>query len=551
MGTVTILHSLTDPDAREVIEWDGPYIDFLERRFPEGFNQPHRTVDMTNGGEVWGEAALEPVGERNLTLAFAPGGIDPITAAIIVVASVAISLAVTFLLTPKAPATVDGNSAGSAYSVSAQANQARLGAPVPEQFGQWERTPEYASQSYRVYAGNEEIRYFLLCLGAGKHQVDSVKIGETPITDLPSGIVSYSVYNPEDHDSELGNINSDFGIHENVETSGEVDQQELEPGGSSVYSDTVDGSTTSGTKTIVFNSPIADSAIRAGDVLTISAPPALAGTKTVSSATEYSITVTTNFGASVTDEAISFSVKRSTITSTGPFVTNKAGSQTTRIELDVEFPGGLYKQKDDGSFQNLTVAVTATVQEIDDSGNDVGSPTGHTFNVTEATNEPQRRTFSITKPAGRYSVSLARTDSQDLKARDSHRTIWTGLKAFLQYDNSSPRYGDVTLMAMKITGAQGISSSSQSRIFVKSPRIINQLGTSTPVAGGNLADVMSHIYVNQVGRPASWTIRHSRRSGPRRHLDPGSMASSIASGPYGAHWRPLPPSAGHGHTRRQ
>jgi len=501
MGTITILHSLTDPEAREVVAWEGPYIDFLEHRFPGGFSQPHRTVDMSNGGEVWGESALEPVGERNLTLAFAPGGIDPFTAAIIVVASVAISLAVTFLLTPKAPTAADGSGAGGVYSVNSQANQARLGAPVPEQFGQWERTPEYASQSYRVYAGNEEIRYFLLCLGAGKHQVDGVRIGDTPVADLPSGIIEYETYQPADHGSALGTIDADFGIHENVATSGEVDQQELKS--LERITDSLVGSVVLvGDNTISFEGEIANAGISPGDLLIVSTPASIAGTYSIASSTTTSITITTTFPTSVFDEVISFQVNATGAQEAGPFVVNRSGTTTQKIEIDIEFPAGLYIQKDNGSFQNLTLNFTAKVQEIDDAGNNVGSHTNHVFSITEATSTPQRRTWQVTKPSGRYKVSLRRSDSQELKARDAQRSVWTGLKAYLDYDNSDTRYGDVTLMAMKVTGAQAISGSSQSRIFVKSTRVINQLGTTTPVAGGNLADVMSHIYVDQVGRPS-------------------------------------------------
>ncbi|MBR9807455.1 MAG: hypothetical protein GYB49_09560 [Alphaproteobacteria bacterium] len=502
MGQVTILHSLTDPNAREVIEWSGPYIDFLEQRFPDGFSQPHKTVDMATGEEVWGEDALQPVGERSLALAFSPGGLDPITAAVIIVASVAISLAVTFLLTPKAPnQNGEQGAAGTAYSVTAQANQARLGAPIPEQFGQWERTPEYASQSYRLFAGDEEIRYFLLCLGAGDHQFDAARIGDTPISDLPAGIVEYEIYRPADHTSTLGVIEADFGIHENVETSGEVDSQAVEQGVN--YSDTSIGSCISGGNALLLDNQVPTSLAAAGADLIITAPAEIAGTYTVESIETGFIQIVETFPEAVTGESITFRIQSSVSITVGPFVANRSGTTTQKLELDFEFPNGLYRLKDDGNFQDLTITIRATVQEIDDNGVDVGSATNHNFTISAATNNPIRRSYIISKAAGRYKVSVQRTDTGEIRARDSQRTAWTGLKAYLDYDNTAPRYGDVTLVAMKITGSQGISNASQSRIFVKSTRIINQLGTSTPVAGGNLADVMSHIYVNQVGRPAS------------------------------------------------
>lgn len=500
MGTVTVQTSLTDPGGRSVIPWEGPFIDFLEEYFPDGISLPHKTVDMGTGREVWGEDALEPVGDRHLTLQLAPAGIELSAWAIgaIVVGSVALSVAATFLLQPKAPSQFAQDGAQSVYSVNTQANQAKLGGVIPEQFGTWERTPEYASQSYRVFADNEEIRYFLLSLGAGDHDDIVVRIGDTPVADLPAGIVTSEVYKPADHTSTLGVIEADFGGHENVVTSGEVENLELEP--VQRYSDTVNGSI-SGTN-ITFNDSIADAAISAGDEIEIISPGSVAGTKTIASVSSGGIVVTTAYGSSITDENIEFLIRGGTSITRGPFVVNRSGTETQTIELDVEFPGGLFAQKDNGSFKNIEVELTATVQEIDDAGADVGSPTTHVFTETGASNTPLRRTYSISKSAGRYKVSLTRSDDQEIKARDSTRTVWTGLKGYLDYDLSATVYGDVTLVALKITGAQAISSSSQSRIFVKSTRTIVDLD-GDPVTGSNLADVMKYIYCTQVGRPES------------------------------------------------
>ena len=502
MGKVTLQASLTDPGARVEVPWDGSFLEFMEACGPS----PERlsemswlAVDMSSGrplpvGDEW----LEPIGDRHIVFQTAPGGIElPLWAVVaIVVASVALSVAATFLLTPKPPEQANQDGPASVYSVKTQANQAKLGGPIPEQFGTWERTPEYASQSYRVFADNEEIRHFLLCLGKGDHDDIEIRIGDTPVADLPSGIVTYEVYKPADHTSTLGVIDADFGTHENVVTNGEVENLELEP--VQRYSDTINGTIT-GTN-IIFNDDIADAAISAGDEIEIISPAGVAGTKTIASVTSSSISVTTAYGGSVTDANIEFIIRGGTSIERGPFTVNRAGTTTQTIELDVEWPAGLFKQKDNGSFKNIEVELTATVQEIDDEGNDVGSPTTHVFTETGASNTPLRRTYSITKSAGRYKVSLTRSDDQETRARDSQRTVWTGLKAYLDYDLSADVYGDVTLLAMKITGAQAISSSSQSRIFVKSTRTIVDLD-GDPVTGSNLADVMKFIYCNQIGRP--------------------------------------------------
>lgn len=505
MGRVIILRSVDVNAKPEAHAHDGPYIDLLDRLFPNGPQMTHRTV-TAEGETVDVDDYLKPIGDETYILALSPAGLDPVTQAIIiVVASVVLSVAATFLLAAKPPSQFGQETAGSVYSVSAQANQAKIGAPVPVPYGKVTRTPEYASQSYRVFGGNKEIRYFLLSLGAGELQLDDVKIGETPVGDLPPNLVEYEYYKPAQHTSTLGVIGADFGMHENVYTSGDVEQQELEQ--KNRYTDTVTGSTTSGASVMAFSSSITDVAMDPGDVFVISEPLSLSGLYTVASTTSTSVTIEETFPATETDVEISFRVNRQ-FNGVGPFVTNKAGTTTQKIEIDIEWPQGIYRQKDNGAFETLSIGIRADVQEIDDNGDDVGFPTQHQFSYARATNTPQRQTFTITKPAGRYKIEVQRNDTLDLDARDAHRTVWTGLKSYIDYDTSATVYGDTTILAVKIIGAEAFSSGSQQRIFATTQSILPQFGSNPEVRApsSNLADVFADIYTNKsygAGRPVS------------------------------------------------
>ncbi|PHR83094.1 host specificity factor TipJ family phage tail protein [Henriciella sp.] len=497
--------------VERVVECAGPLMDILDREFPKGPGGLSSRLSRVSGGP----ARIIPVDEwegieigegDTYHLGLTPSGFEiPLWA--VVVASVAISVGVTFLLAPKVPGQASQQSANSLYSVGVKANEAKLGAPPPVNYGTVVRTPEYASQSYRVFAGNDEIRHFILCLGAGKYQLDDIFIGDTPTGDLPSGLIEYQVFLPEDHDSELGNIEADFGTHENVVTSGDVDQLELEP--VQRYSDAVNGSITG--VNIIFNESIADAAISVGDTIVVTSP--ISATKTIAGVTDTSITVTTSFSGSATDETIEFATKGGDGITRGPFVTNRTGTTTQALEFDIEYPGGLYKQKDNGNFANMTVETTFTLQQIDDAGDDVGSPSTHVFSETGASNNPIRRSYSVTGlTAGRYKVSVVRTDDQEIRARDSARVIWTGMKAYLDYDNSVPRYGNVTLLALKITGAKEISASSQSQIRVRTTSILPEWGAdpAAEVAGGNLVDVMADIITNtSYGARQAYSVIHA------------------------------------------
>lgn len=65
------------------------------------------------------------------------------------------------------------------YSIGAQGNSARLLQPIPKGYGLHNIYPDFASQPYTTYNGNDQILYQLFCLGLGEYEVQQVRIGET------------------------------------------------------------------------------------------------------------------------------------------------------------------------------------------------------------------------------------------------------------------------------------------------------------------------------------------------------------------------------------
>jgi|GEM_PF-261815 len=86
--------------------------------------------------------------------------------------------------TPKAPTPDQLSSAAQpspTYNLQAQGNYARLGQAIPVQYGRCRFYPDFASQPYAEYAGNEQYLYQLFCLGHGDFDIEQLYIEDQPI----------------------------------------------------------------------------------------------------------------------------------------------------------------------------------------------------------------------------------------------------------------------------------------------------------------------------------------------------------------------------------
>ena len=68
------------------------------------------------------------------------------------------------------------------YSLQAQGNSARIGMPIPVQYGRLSCYPDFAAQPYLEYVGGDQYLYQLLCVGAGQYDIEGIYIDDTPIT---------------------------------------------------------------------------------------------------------------------------------------------------------------------------------------------------------------------------------------------------------------------------------------------------------------------------------------------------------------------------------
>jgi hypothetical protein len=146
----------------------------------------------------------------------------------------------------------------------------------------------------------------------------------------------------------------------------------------------------------------------------------------------------------------------------GPFTANAVGTTTTKIEVDVVFPGGLYLTEDNGSFSALTVTVLFQYRAIDDAGAPTGAGTWSTldsFSKTLASNKPHRVTVARSVSSGRYEVRAQRTNVKNLSTMAVSTVQWYQMRAILP---STKNYGDVTLVAMSARATNNLNSQTRS-----------------------------------------------------------------------------------------
>lgn len=140
-----------------------------------------------------------------------PMGLEPISWAIIG-ASVAVSLAATFLLQPKIPNIgQSGTPLSPNNSLAARTNEQRLGGRVPDIVGEAWSVPDLIAAIYSVYIDGKEVEYSYMCVGRGKYDVKKALDDTTPISQVSgSGVL---VYDPD------ANLNDEpafvFGEHFN------------------------------------------------------------------------------------------------------------------------------------------------------------------------------------------------------------------------------------------------------------------------------------------------------------------------------------------------
>lgn len=334
-------------------------------------------------------------------------------------------------------------------SLSGQTNIARPFQRIPDLYGTNRVWPDLIMPSYTEYVSNIKYVTEYMCIGRGSFSITNVKNGENSIDEIEGQ--NYDIYEP-------------YEISPNplkVTESNQVDGQELaSPNDVGYISITGMSGFFSGSNFITEDSDISQFAsFPVGSQFTISNSDLNNGTFTFRSYYEeppyhegngvdywqYFIGVDETF-TSDSDGGFDIGTTAGKETSYGPF---PVPGNPDEIWINVIAPRGL--QLIDGSTRSgIKIEFTATVQELDENGSDVGSPQLFYFSMEANTQDAQYRTFKINAAAGLnnpgnpHEVSLERTTSttNDSTKQVFDLTKWESMSGVEHID--VPNFGDVT-----------------------------------------------------------------------------------------------------------
>ncbi len=422
MAKIVVCSNALEIEVRENYEFNGPYIDWLQEHYPNGFDGAHITsINLSKLNVCDYDRVLT---ESDLVVLLIFPGFEGIVAAWTIAANwwlaasaltkfvvgVVVSIGLNYLANSIfGTAQVKQGKLGSpspTYDLSVPTNQARLGQPIPVIYGTVVAVPDLASAPYKWYDGNDMWVGLLMCIGQGWHKINEVRISGTPVEQFAPNNLFYQDYSPDgdqySHYSRFGSIQNTFysgKFFENVYTAPEVTDQEL----------------------------------------------------------------------------VAYHIR-------GPFIACPPKTETDLLSFDIEFPRGLYAIDDNGNIYPWGARIFMYAVPIDDEGNDIGPQieTSHFYTTYDNSGAgyttPKRFTHWFSVPKARYRCSINRLPHCDTpdncdNVNDStmiFTAMWTGLKAVLSTDK--PVYGHTTMLAVMARATNGFSQDVLNRFSVNCTR---------------------------------------------------------------------------------
>lgn len=504
MGKIAVVENVFEEDRLPVIPHDGPLIDFLQARWPNGFNGHHVRV-FFNDKDLAVEDYDTVVGADDIvTILIVPA--DPVTTTVLVaglktvgaylvstqvLTQIALTLVAAiitrlFMPRPKARSAVKA-----AYQIGGAQNQLALGDVVPEHFGTCWFYPSYASQPYSQFIKGDMYLYQIMLVGTGSHVLDELRVGSSLADAFPAGIIDYWWFLPTDHNSQLGYIQSVTGVHEDVVTSLEVQDIDFNRESNTSFF---------GRAYATYNyyeGKEANAELKVGDTVRVLGDvPTRKNHNVVSTITDIT-TSKIRLAAAVLNDGGNprYQLVRDDDGWRGWFEVCAPTKRTDKLELDFVFPNGIYKTDDEGDYRKNAAFIHVEVQAIDDFGTPQGSAVLYKYSYEGSNANPKRITETISVAPGRYRVRAKRDDQDDPKSNNMSRCAWTALRAFCVNAAGAFAYGDVTLLVMKMKATRALSEAAAAKITCKAtrvlPTVISNFNTSAPTK--NPVDAFAYV----------------------------------------------------------
>jgi hypothetical protein len=509
--TIAILRNPLDQASRVVRETKpgDRFIKWLTLHYPKGFGGG---ISLARNGREVEVADADFITEPGdvITIIVHPGAhvvLGELILQAIIGAAIGAATSLIFNLIfgkPRSPASLALPAPDPIYSVAGAQNAARLGEPIPALYGRMLTTPDYASQPYTYFDGNNQYLAQVLLIGWGDYQLNDVRVGDTPVSALESDAFAYWQFGPADHAQTMGRIEAATGIMENVVSSAEVANQEFSSG------PTANAQTfTQGGTGIKFKAPnqitgLPQQTPAQFDWVQVTGSTKNDRTYTVAGfsggAANYTLTVqemsVQTEDTSAVGITLVFYTSSETPHSAGPFITAQPGTIGNRIMCDFVFPQGLYDvNQSTGAISNMSASLEIHYQAVDDAGNPTGAYAVAPFSIQRQTTTPVRVTFAVDVPPGRYRVQVVQTSPPPPSSRAQANFVWSALK-FRLVNATAPIYGETTLLAVRVRATNGIASQASSRITADVTRKLPRFGSGPAYPSRSPADAFVDIYAN-------------------------------------------------------
>jgi predicted phage tail protein len=146
--------------------------------------------------------------------------------------------------------------------------------------------------------------------------------------------------------------------------------------------------------------------------------------------------VIANFNDTYVDETLAYELIKD-----DPWTTEQTdGSAVEGLEITLQFPGGLYHVKNNGSLESASVTIQAQYRKVGDEIWCNFSDDGRTdLVITKDSNTAFQRTYRVDHlPAAKYEVMVRCTAKSGTDTRYSTRVFWTQLSSILYDDFARP-----------------------------------------------------------------------------------------------------------------
>jgi len=203
MGKIAVINDLYDPSLSQVVPYTGKLIDYLQERWPEGFNNRVVRIFLNDKELAVADYDSEIVEGDYCAIIMPPA--DPITLGLMVVGfsgatavtittvitNIALALAaavITSLFAPKQKG--PGAPAKEVYTIGGEQNQLALGSVVPEHFGTLWFAPTYGSQPYTKFINGDQYLYQIMLITAGEARLDELRLGSANVNSFSDGTIT-------------------------------------------------------------------------------------------------------------------------------------------------------------------------------------------------------------------------------------------------------------------------------------------------------------------------------------------------------------------------